>query len=127
MKKIYRQSGRTKYVIVIFICPFILPICPFSVEDILESAESDKLLLSLLEPVKERVMDEENYKERAANRHPTLFGLYPLPGREEALENRTPGIPPSEHEGIKLLVKISELRSALSIICVVIIFMYQST
>ena len=83
-------------------------------EYILESAESDKLLLNLLEPVKERAMDEENFKERAANRHPALFGLYPLPGREEALENRTPTIPPSEHEGIKLLVKISELRSVVS-------------
>ena len=93
----------------------------------LESAESDKLLLNLLEPVKERAMDEENFKERAANRHPALFGLYPLPGREEALENRTPAIPPSEHEGIKLLVKISELRSVLNNICLVIIFKYKET
>ena len=68
------------------------------------------MLLKLLDQVDEVVLDEENYKERAGNRHPALFGLYPLPGREESLENRTPVLPPSEHEGIKLLVKISELR-----------------
>lgn len=81
-----------------------------SVEYNLESAESDTLLLNLLDQVEEAALDEQNHMERSSNRYPALFGLYPLPGREDALENRTPALPPSEHEGIKLLVKISELR-----------------
>ena len=55
-------------------------------------------------------MDEENFQERQKNRFPSLFGLYPLPGREDALENRTPTTPPTEHQSIKMLVKISELK-----------------
>ena len=81
----------------------------------LETADSDKLLLNLLEQADEVSIDEQNLKDRTANRHPALFGLYPLPGREDSLENRTPTVPPSEHEGVKLLVKISELRYILYI------------
>ena len=55
-------------------------------------------------------MDEENFQERQKNRFPSLFGLYPLPGREDALENRTPTTPPTEPQVIRMLVKISELK-----------------
>jgi hypothetical protein len=92
LKKLYRQSLQSNF------------------EYNLESAESDNLLLDLLEQVDDAVIDDGNLKERLSNRHPALFGLYPLPGREEALENRTPTLPPSDHEGLKLLVKISDLR-----------------
>ena len=76
----------------------------------LDDAESDDLLLDLLQPVVEQVVDDHNEKVRATNRHPTLFGLYPLPKRDESLENRTPGHPPMEPEGLKLLIKISDLK-----------------
>lgn len=60
--------------------------------------------------MEDHVVDELNEKEREANRHPTIFGLYPLPKRDEALENRTPTVPPMENDVLKLLVKISDLR-----------------
>ena len=82
----------------------------------LDAAESDTLLEELLENRDDTVVDKENHKKRSANRHPSLFGLYPLPDREEARENRTPAPPPSEHQGLRLLVKVSELRSALVIV-----------
>ncbi len=76
----------------------------------LEAAESDKLLLSLLEVRDDNDMDEENTGFRKSNRHSSLFGLYPLPDRRNAPENRTPSLPPSEHQGLRLLIKVSELR-----------------
>ena len=66
--------------------------------------------MDLLGPVEEELMDQENREDRQSHRFPSLFGLYPLPGREEALENRTPSQPPAEHQAIKMLVKISELK-----------------
>ena len=76
----------------------------------LEAAESDKLLLDLLEMRDDSEVDRENQARRTSHRHASLFGLYPLPDREEAKENRTPSLPPSEHQGLRLLVKVSELR-----------------
>lgn len=92
LKKLYRQSISS------------------NVDYNLDGAESDKLLLDLLLPVDYVEMDELNESERMANRHPSLFGLYPLLGSEEALENRTPSLPPMENESLRLLIKISELR-----------------
>lgn len=76
----------------------------------LEFAESDKLLPELLEQRDDADVDQENAERRTANRHAALFGLYPLPDREVAKEHRPPALPPSEHQGLRLLVKISELR-----------------
>lgn len=76
----------------------------------LEAAESDKLLLSLLEVREDADVDKENLDVRKSNRHSSLFGLYPLPDRRDAPENRTPALPPSEHQGLRLLIKVSELR-----------------
>ena len=76
----------------------------------LEAAESDRLLLELLEMRDDGEVDRENQTRRTSHRHDSLFGLYPLPDREEAKENRTPSLPPSEHQGLRLLVKVSELR-----------------
>ena len=76
----------------------------------LEAAESDKLLLDLLEQRDDSDMDRENMEQRTAQRHASLFGLYPLPDKEEAKENRTPAPPPAESQGLRLLVKVSELR-----------------
>ena len=76
----------------------------------LDGAKSDKLLLDLLEIRNDEEVDQENQKMRTTGRHPSLFGLYPLPDKEEAKENRTPAPPPSEHQGLRLLVKVSELR-----------------
>lgn len=81
----------------------------------LEAAESDALLLDMLESREDSEVDEENQQLRTSNRHPSLFGLYPLPEREDAKENRTPTLPPSEHQGLRLLVKVSELRFDLNI------------
>ena len=55
-------------------------------------------------------VDRENVRSRSENRHPSLFGLYPLPNREHAKENRIPAPPPAEAQGLKLHVKVSELR-----------------
>lgn len=82
----------------------------YSVDYNLDDAESDNLLLELLQPTDDQGVDEANETERQANRHPTLFGLYPLPRREESLENRTPSFPPTETEVLKLLIKISDLK-----------------
>ena len=55
-------------------------------------------------------VDEANGVARAKNRHPSLFGLYPLPDRRDARENRTPAPPPSEAQGLRLHIKLSELK-----------------
>lgn len=81
-----------------------------SVDYNLEAAESDKLLLDLLGQHDDIEIDRENQRLRSSNRHPSLYGLYPLPDKEEAKENRTPAQPPAEHQGLRLLVKVSELR-----------------
>ena len=47
---------------------------------------------------------------RARDRYTKLFGLYPLPGRDTALETRFPAPLPLEHHGLKILVKVVELR-----------------
>ena len=47
---------------------------------------------------------------RTRDRYTKLFGLYPLPSRDSALETRTPAPLPREHHGLKLLVKVVELR-----------------
>lgn len=80
----------------------------------LEAAESDKLLLSLLEVKDDADVDKDNTTLRTSNRHCSLFGLYPLPDRRDAPENRTPSLPPSEHQGLRLLIKVSELRYNIS-------------
>ena len=76
----------------------------------LDSAESDRLLLDYLNPQDEKDVDSMNYEERTQNRHSALFGLYPLCNREEALENRIPAHPPADHQAFRVLIKISELR-----------------
>jgi hypothetical protein len=81
----------------------------------LDQAESDSLLLELLDEHDDMEVDKENLKSRSENRHPSLFGLYPLPNREEAKENRLPAPPPAECPGLKLHVKVSELRFDLNI------------
>ena len=83
---------------------------PSRVDYNLEAAESDKLLLSLLEVRDDADVDKENADLRHSNRHASLFGLYPLPDRRDAPENRTPATPPAEHQGLRLLIKVSELR-----------------
>ena len=76
----------------------------------LEAAESDSLLLDYLEYRDDSDVDAENKSKRASNRHPSLFGLYPLPDRRDAKENRTPSLPPAEAQGLRLHVKVSELK-----------------
>lgn len=76
----------------------------------LDAAEPDTLLLDYLEARDESVVDAENRTLRAEKRHPSLFGLYPLPDRRDAKENRTPAPPPSEAQGLRLHVKVSELK-----------------
>ena len=99
-------------------CVFLL-----SVDYNLEAAESDKLLLDLLEVRDDAEVDQENSGQRSTNRHPSLFGLYPLPHRGDARENRTPAPPPSEHQGLQLLVKVSELRYFK---CTIILYLFCS-
>ena len=72
--------------------------------------ESDKLMKNLLEFREDSVVDKENAERRLNSRHPSLFGLYPLLDRGEAKETRSPAPPPSEHKGLRLHVKVSELR-----------------
>ena len=93
------------------ILPITLPLpLPSSVDYNLDQAESDELLLELLEERDDMEVDRDNIRSRSENRHPSLFGLYPLPNREEAKENRLPAPPPAEAQGLKLHVKVSELR-----------------
>ena len=76
----------------------------------LEAAESDELLLDYLESHEDSDVDAENTATRANKRYPSLFGLYPLPDRRDSKENRTPAPPPSEAQGLRLHVKVSELK-----------------
>ena len=76
----------------------------------LEAAESDDLLVELLETCDDSEVDVVNKACRSKNRHPSLYGLYPLPDRRDARENRTPAPPPSEAQGLRLHIKVSELR-----------------
>lgn len=76
----------------------------------LDAAESDALLLEYLDVRDVSDVDAENMAMRSDNRHPSLFGLYPLPDRRDAKENRTPASPPSEAQGLRLHVKVSELK-----------------
>ena len=76
----------------------------------LDAAESDDLLLDYLEFREDSDVDAENQAKRSDKRHPSLFGLYPLPDRRDAKENRTPAPPPSEAQGLRLHVKVSELK-----------------
>lgn len=76
----------------------------------MEAAESNNLMLDLLDVHEDAAVDRENSEKRANGRHHSLFGLYPLLDRGEAKETRNPVPPPSEHKGLKLHVKVSELR-----------------
>ena len=61
--------------------------------------------------VKDHVaVDQENAKLRNESHYPSLFGLYPLLSRSESFETRTPVPPPTEHTGLRILVKVPELR-----------------
>ena len=81
-----------------------------SIDYNLEAAESDSLMLNLLELREDSAVDHENAEQRSSGRHPSLFGLYPLLDRGEAKETRSPAPPPSEHKGLRLHVKVSELK-----------------
>lgn len=85
-------------------------VCVYSIDYNLEAAESDKLMLNLLELREDSAVDQENAEQRSSGRHPSLFGLYPLLDRGEAKETRSPAPPPSEHKGLRLHVKVSELK-----------------
>ena len=76
----------------------------------MEAAESNNLMLDLLDIHEEVDIDRENSEKRANGRHHSLFGLYPLLERGEAKETRNTVPPPSEHRGLRLHVKVSELR-----------------
>ncbi len=76
----------------------------------MDAAESDKLLLELLEIHDDADVDVDNKAMRSEKRHPALFGLYPLPDLRDARENRTPAPPPSEAQALRLHVKVSELK-----------------
>lgn len=76
----------------------------------LDAAESDDLILEYLQFREDSDVDAENESKRGDKRHPSLFGLYPLPDRRDAKENRTPAPPPSEAQGLRLHVKVSELK-----------------
>ena len=90
-----------------FIHPFNIA---YSIDYNLEAAESNNLMLDLLDVHEDAAVDRENSEKRANGRHHSLFGLYPLLDRGEAKETRNPVPPPSEHKGLKLHVKVSELR-----------------
>ena len=108
------------------------PLLPLSVDYNLDQAESDPLLLELLDEHDDMEVDRDNLRSRSENRHPSLFGLYPLPSREEAKENRLPAPPPAEAQGLKLHVKVSELRSVFVVVtmytcmytCTLYMYMY---
>ena len=81
-----------------------------SIDYNLEAAESNHLMLNLLDVGEDSAVDQDNSEKRATGRHHSLFGLYPLLDRGEAKETRNPVPPPSEHKGLRLHVKVSELR-----------------
>lgn len=98
---------------------YILLIC-CSIDYNLEQAESDRLMPNLLKLRDDSAVDNENKEQRSNNRHPSLFGLYPLLDRGEAKETRSPAPPPSEHKGLRLHVKVSELRwCSVHIVCMI--------
>ena len=77
----------------------------------LESSESDALLYDLLTPPQDdRAMDETNRMARKEKRFSSLFSLCQLPDREELIETRQPAPIPDEPEGLKVLIKVSELK-----------------
>jgi hypothetical protein len=77
----------------------------------LEATENDPLKHSLLEPpLDDHEMDETNRRNRQVPRFSSLFSLYQLPDREELIETRQPAPIPDEPEGLKILIKISDLR-----------------
>ena len=82
----------------------------YSIDYNLEAAESNNLLVDLLESHDDAEVDQANSAKRSNGRHHSLFGLYPLLDRGEAKETRSPVSPPAEHKGLRLLVKVSELR-----------------
>ena len=47
---------------------------------------------------------------RQYDRYTKLFGLYPLPSRDSVLETRTPAPLPQEQHGLRVLVKVIDLR-----------------
>lgn len=77
----------------------------------LESSESDAVLPHLLvQPLDDRDMDEANQLARQEKRFSSLFSLCQLPDREELIETRQPAPIPDEPEGLKVLIKVSDLR-----------------
>lgn len=96
-----------------------------SIDYNLEQAESDRLMPNLLELRDDSSVDQENKEQRSINRHPSLFGLYPLLDRGEAKETRSPAPPPSEHKGLRLHVKVSELRWLLCSYCLYIMVFFS--
>ena len=77
----------------------------------MESSESDALLHDLLiPPLDERDMDDANRMARKEKRFSSLFSLCQLPDREELIETRQPAPIPDEPEGLKVLIKVSELK-----------------
>ena len=95
--------------------------CACSIDYNLEAAESDHLMLNLLELREDSAVDQENAEQRANSRHPSLFGLYPLLDRGEAKETRNPAPPPSEHKGLRLHVKVSELKYIYAVQCIALL------
>lgn len=120
-KNMYMYAYKSSLLIFWWRTLHYFPLCCCSVDYNLDQAESDTLLLELLEIHDDMEVDMENQKSRSENRYPSLFGLYPLPNREEAKENRLPAPPPAEYQGLKLHVKVSELRWVLCIFCGVVI------
>jgi len=49
---------------------------------------------------------------RQRDRYTKLFGLYTLPSRDGVLETRTPAPLPQEQHGLRVLVKVMDLRWA---------------
>ena len=77
----------------------------------LESSESDAVLPDLLvPPLDDRDLDEANRMARQEKRFSSLFSLCQLPDREELIETRQPAPIPDEPEGLKVLIKVSDLR-----------------
>lgn len=64
----------------------------------------------LVAPLDERDLDESNRLARQEKRFSSLFSLCQLPDREDLIETRQPAPIPDEPEGLKVLVKVSDLR-----------------
>ena len=77
----------------------------------LDSSESDALFPELLVQTEEdRDMDESNRVARQEKRFSSLFSLCQLPDREDLIETRQPAPIPDEPEGLKVLIKVSDLK-----------------